>query len=121
MMSATMDASSLCLYWQKDSDAECSKTSCSPSDEVTRAVSPASEQVAGLYNQPAVYYIEGRAFPVETLFAAQPHTDYLRAALALTLQLHRTLPPEYPSIDTHVYLFFLRNWFELLLILFCDG
>lgn len=82
LMSATIDVAAICNYWRRRPPG------------LGAAVTGRSE---GDESAIAAFRIEGRAHPVQVLFAKRPHSDYLSAALALTLELHRSRRAECAS------------------------
>ena len=90
-MSATMDVSAICNYWRRAPPGSRAKIAAGT---VRPTQTPAPEVAA--------FRIEGRAHPVQVLFAKRPHADYMSAALALTLEMHRSRAPEYAlAVNTH--------------------
>ncbi|KAG6499152.1 probable pre-mRNA-splicing factor ATP-dependent RNA helicase DEAH5 [Zingiber officinale] len=51
-----------------------------------------AEKFSGYFFNCNIFTIPGRTFPVEILYAKQPETDYLDAALITVLQIHLTEP-----------------------------
>jgi ATP-dependent RNA helicase DHX8/PRP22 len=52
-----------------------------------------SEKFSKYFYGCPIFTIPGRTFPVEILFAKEPETDYLDAALITVMQIHLTEPP----------------------------
>ena len=86
-MSATMEVSAICNYWRRAPPGSRAGTSAGPTSAA----------------KVAKFRIEGRAHPVQVLFAKRPHADYVSAALALTLELHRSRAPEYSLMHVLIY------------------
>eukprot|EP00741_Cyanophora_paradoxa_P023533 tig00021589_g22735.t1 len=51
-----------------------------------------AEKFSHYFNDCPIFTIPGRTFPVEILYAKQPETDYLDAALITVMQIHLTEP-----------------------------
>jgi HrpA-like RNA helicase len=51
-----------------------------------------------------VYFIEGRTFPVELLYAPASVDDYLHATLVAIFQLHREKPIKFVKIVSRIWL-----------------
>ncbi|XP_065865463.1 probable pre-mRNA-splicing factor ATP-dependent RNA helicase DEAH5 [Euphorbia lathyris] len=51
-----------------------------------------AERFSGYFFNCKIFSIPGRSFPVEVLYAKQPESDYLDAALITVLQIHLTEP-----------------------------
>lgn len=47
------------------------------------------DQFSKFFNQAPVYYLEGRLFPIKTLYLKSPEDDYIQTALVTVLQIHR--------------------------------
>ncbi|KAJ1902375.1 DEAH-box ATP-dependent RNA helicase prp22 [Coemansia sp. IMI 209127] len=52
-----------------------------------------AERFSKYFNNCPIFTIPGRAFPVDVMFAREPETDYLDAALLTVMQIHLTEPP----------------------------
>jgi ATP-dependent RNA helicase DHX33 len=53
----------------------------------------AAEEFSQYFSQAKVLYIQGRQFPVQVFYTAEPQPDYLHAAVVAVLQLHRSSGP----------------------------
>ncbi|GAW16848.1 hypothetical protein ANO14919_062910 [Xylariales sp. No.14919] len=51
-----------------------------------------AEKFSTYFNNSPIFTIPGRTFPVEILYAREPESDYLDAALATVMQIHLTEP-----------------------------
>ncbi|KAJ2720098.1 DEAH-box ATP-dependent RNA helicase prp22 [Coemansia sp. Benny D115] len=52
-----------------------------------------AEKFSRYFSGCPIFTIPGRTFPVEVLFAREPETDYLDAAMMTVMQIHLTEPP----------------------------
>ncbi|CAI8056710.1 ATP-dependent RNA helicase DHX33 [Geodia barretti] len=60
---------------------------------VVMSATLAAEEFSLYFNQAKVLYVQGRQFPVEVLYAAEPQQDYLHSAVVSILQLHCSMGP----------------------------
>ena len=51
-----------------------------------------ADKFSDYFNQCPIFTIPGRAYPVEIMYAREPESDYLDAALVTVMQIHLTEP-----------------------------
>ena len=52
-----------------------------------------ADQFSAYFGSAKVLYVQGRQYPVRILYAAEPQTDYARAAVVTALQIHQEEEP----------------------------
>lgn len=52
-----------------------------------------ADKFSAYFNECPIFSIPGRTFPVEVMYAREPESDYLDAALVTVMQIHLTEPP----------------------------
>ena len=60
---------------------------------VVMSATLAAEEFSQYFNQAKVLYVQGRQFPVQVFYTAEPQADYLHAAVVSVLQLHQATGP----------------------------